>query len=126
MSEPCVKCRHGEQQALTDDLLLSAGDRTPLRTNTIDQLPPWRARMIVRVCLLAGGRLEHGDPETFDLAARQAGREDASQTGWWRRALGLETRPEPYQPPPANHPYMPPAGWTVVSGEDGTRTREGN
>ena len=125
MSVPCQKCRHGEQQALTDDLLLSAGSRGVLRTNTIDQIPPWRARMIVRVCLAAGATLEHGDPETFDQAACAAGREDASQHGWWRRALGLEPRPEPYVPPPTG-PYVPPAGWKVVSGGDGTRTREGS
>jgi hypothetical protein len=92
MSVSCLKCRHSEHQAHTDDLLLSTIDRQPLRTNTVDQLPPWRARMIVRVCLAAGAELEHGDPETFDQAARAAGREDASQHGWWRRALGMEPR----------------------------------
>lgn len=112
MTTPHDRCRH--QQALTDDLHLAVIDGKPLRTNTIDQIPPWRARMVVRVCLLAGAALEHGDPETFDQAARAAGREDASQTGWWRRALGLEPRPEPYEPPPAG-PYRPSAGWTVVS-----------
>ena len=124
VSVPCVKCRHGEQQALTDDLLLNTIDGKPLRTDTIDQVPPWRARMIVQVCLRAGAQLEHGDPVTFDLAAREAGRQDASQSGWWRRALGMDPRPEPYVPPPAGT-YRPPMGWTVVSGGDGTRTREG-
>jgi hypothetical protein len=92
MSVSCLKCRHSEHQAHTDDLLLSTIDRQPLRTNTVDQLPPWRARMIVRVCLAAGAELEHGDPETFDQAARAAGREDAPQHRGWRRALGMEPR----------------------------------
>jgi hypothetical protein len=118
MTVPCTRCRHGEQQAQTDDLLLSVIDHKPLRTNTIDQLPPWRARTIVKVCLRAGAQLEHGDPDLFDLAARTAGRQDASQTGWWRAALGMDPRPEPYVPPPAG-PYQAPAGWTMVSGGSG-------
>jgi len=113
MTIPCERCRHGEQQALSDELHLAVIDRRPLPTNTIDRIPPWRARMIVRVCLLAGGRLEHGDPENFDLAARTAGREDASQTGWWRRALGLEPREE-LAPAPAPQAYVPPRGWELV------------
>lgn len=120
MTEPCEDCRHHRrQQALSDDLHLAVIDRKPLRTNTIDQIPPWRARMIVRVCLAAGAELEHGDPDQFDQAARAAGREDAGQTGWWRRALGMQPREEPPPPPPPNRPYVPPAGWKVVSGGGG-------
>lgn len=119
MTIPCHECRRrGDQQALTDDLLLSAGGRRPLRTNTIDQIPPWRARMIVKVCLLAGAELEHGDPEQFDQAACAAGREDAGQSGWWRRALGMEPREE-LPPPPPPQPYVAPPGWRVVSGGGG-------
>lgn len=118
MTVPCQKCRHGEQQSLTDDLLITAIDRRPLRTNTIDQIPPWRARMIVQVCLAAGATLEHGNPEQFDQAARDAGRRDAGQSGWWRAALGMEPREElPPAPPPG--PYVPPTGWRVVSGGRG-------
>jgi hypothetical protein len=112
--QPCRSCRHRDQQALTDELLLNTIDRKPLRTDTIDQLPPWRARMIVRVCLAAGAQLQHGDPDQFDTAARAAGREDASQAGWWRRALGMPPR-EQLPDPPARGEYIPPAGWTVVT-----------
>lgn len=108
-------CRHSEQVALTNDLLLATTDRKPLRTDTIDQLTPWTARLIVRVCLAADAQLQHGNPDLFDTAARAAGREDAGQTGWWRRALGMEPREQLPEPPPANLPYVPPRGWTVVT-----------
>lgn len=124
MSVSCQKCRHGENQAHTDDLLLSVIDLQPLRTNTIDQLPPWRALMIVRVCLAAGATLEHGNPGTFDQAARAAGRQDAGQHGWWRRALGMQPREE-LPPAPPDQPHVP-VGWRVVSAGDGTETREGS
>jgi hypothetical protein len=112
------QCRHAKQQALADDLLLTAVSRGTLPTNTIDQIPPWRARMIVQVCLAAGATLEHGDPEQFDQAARAAGRQDAGQTGWWRVALGMAPREE-LPPAPAAGAYVPPAGWKVVSGDGG-------
>ncbi len=108
------ECRHAEQLALIDDLLLNTIDHAPLCTDTIDQLPPWVARLIVRVCLAAGAQLQHGHPDPFATAARAAGREDASQAGWWRRALGMPPR-EQLPDPPARGEYIPPAGWTVVT-----------
>jgi hypothetical protein len=105
-------CDHADYMRLSDLILLAATDRQPLPTNAIDQLTPWRAHLVVGVALRAGAELEHGTPETFDAAARAAGKEDAGQTGWWRRALGLEPREPAYVPPPAND-YGPPAGWTV-------------
>lgn len=111
----CQECQAKKQQALTDDLHLAVLGGQPMRTNTIDQIPPWRARLIVSVALLAGATLEHGDTELFDQAARAAGRQDVAQTGWWRRALGLEPQPAPYVPPAAGE-YRPPPGWTVVRG----------
>lgn len=119
------RCRHSEQVALTNDLLLATTGRKPLRTDTIDQLPPWCARLIVRVCLAAGGQLQHGDPDLFDSAARAAGRQDAGQTGWWRRALGMQPREQLPEPPP-DRPYVPPTGWTVVTPATERRERDSN
>jgi hypothetical protein len=75
-----------------DSILLAVLDGEPIPTDPIDRLPPWRARVVVTVALLAGGTLEHGDPQTFGWAAVAAARQDPGQAGWWRRALGLEPR----------------------------------
>lgn len=100
-------------QALTDQILIAAEDRRPIPTDAIDQLPPFRARLIVACALRGGATLQHGDPETFTEAALRAGRHNASQTGWWRAALGLPAREEP-PPPPPPRPHQPPPGWTVA------------
>jgi hypothetical protein len=78
--------------AAMDCLLLAAVDKTPLRTSTIDRLPPWRARLVVTVALRAGATLEHGDADRFDRAACAAGRQSAGQANWWSAALGLPPR----------------------------------
>lgn len=92
-----------------DDLLIATIDRTPLRTDAVDQLPPWRARMIVTVCLRAGAVLEHGDPEMFDRAACAAGRANTHAAGWWRAALGMDPVEVPAAPP--RRRYRLPTGW---------------
>lgn len=111
-----------------DLIMMAVVDEEPIPTNAIDRLPPFRAWLVGRVAILAGGRLEHGTPEQFYEAAVDSGRRDSGQLGWWRSALGLPPQPdlapaEPYVPP-TNPPALP-AGWSYASGEGGTRTREG-
>lgn len=112
--------------AATDDVMLSVLDGKPIPTNAVDRLPPWRARLVVRMALLGGGVLQDGTPEQFEDAARAAGKIDAGQLGWWRAALGMPPRAELVPAPVYAPPSVLPAGWSYASsGEGGTRTREG-
>lgn len=96
---------------LIDDVLLNVVDGKPIRTNTIDRLPPWRAYLVARVAVLAGAELEHGDIEAIRRAAKAAG--GAAEPGWWRAALGMEPVDHDYVPP-APGPAVPPPGWRIV------------
>lgn len=116
-------CDRAEQMWMMDDLLIAATDRRPLPTAAIDRLPPWRARMTVGPLLRGGATLQDGTPELFEQAATAAGKQDARQRGWWRRALG-EPAPEvlpdlPRSPGWGDPGYVPPAGWKVVKSADG-------
>jgi hypothetical protein len=116
----------GDLMAAEDDIVIDVLDGKPIPTNAVDRLPPWRARMIVRLALRAGGVLQDGTPEQFDQAAVAAGKTDAGRLGWWREALGLPPRPELTPAPLYVPPAGLPAGWSYApSGEGGTRTREG-
>lgn len=70
-----------------DELLTMVLAGEPMPAAVIDELTPPRAKLMVAVCLRAGGRLEHGTPELFDLAVNQAAATDPGATGWWRTAL---------------------------------------
>ncbi len=108
----------GNFMALMDEVLLAVVDQKPIPTNAIDRLPPWRARLVVRVALAAGGTLQHGTPEQFEQAVRAAGkgkRDPYTDGGWWRAALGMEPR-EQLPPPPTAGEYIPSAGWRVAGG----------
>lgn len=60
-----------------------------LLTDLVDMLSPGRARLVVALCLEAGGRLEHGDRALFEQACAP-GR--AGAAGWWRQALNMPAR----------------------------------
>ncbi|HEX8347432.1 MAG TPA: hypothetical protein VF657_22255 [Actinoplanes sp.] len=112
-------CDRAGQMWMMDEILIAAWDRRPLPTDAIDRLPPWRARMTVNPLLRDGAAtLQHGTPELFDAAARAAGKENARQLGWWRRALDMEPRevlPDWPRSPAMGEPgYVPPVGWKVV------------
>jgi hypothetical protein len=66
-----------------------------LHTDLIDMLSADRARIVVGLCLAAGGLLEHGTREKFEQASRAAGR---GAPGWWRLALDLPARPVDTRP----------------------------
>lgn len=99
-------CNRAELLWATDDLLVAAHRRRRLPTDAIDALPPWRAKMIVQVCLHAGAQLEHGTEEQFFDAADLAGRADPRATGWWRAYLSKDPA---LQAPPAPRSYHLPA-----------------
>lgn len=111
--------------AAMDDIMLAVIDGQPIPTNTVDRLPPWRARLTVRMAMLGGAVLQDGTAEQFEQAAAEAGRRDARQVGWWRASLGMPPRPELTPEPAYAPPAGPPRGWTYASGEGETRTREG-
>lgn len=92
-----------------DELMVAALNGQPLETDVIDRMPPYAARIAVAVCLGAGGVLQHGTAEQFDLAADAAGRRDARATGWWREALGMqptEVIPQPARPSAYRTPQL--------------------
>lgn len=96
-----------------DDIILNTADGRPIPTDAVDQLPPWRAVMCVRLAARAGGTMQHGDLEKLEAAARAAG--GHAEPGWWRAALGLEpAAPRGAPVGPSVGEYVPPAGWTVV------------
>lgn len=99
----------------TDDILLATIDGRPIPTDAVNDLPPWRARMVVQIALAAGGRLEHGNPALFEQAAVAAGYSNNHAAGWWREALGLpRIEPRAIQPaPPRNTSPSVPHGWTL-------------
>lgn len=103
---PC--CGHGELVKHMDEILLAGMDGRVIPTGAVDQLPPWRARLVAGVAVRAGGQLEHGTMDRLVAAARKAG--GAAEPGWWRAALGLEP-PEVYVPPRSSSSVPP--GWTV-------------
>ncbi len=70
-----------------DELLATTLTGRPMPTVAIDELTPPRAKLMVLVCLAAGGRLEHGTPELFGRAVDDAAHTDPGATGWWRPAL---------------------------------------
>lgn len=119
--------------AVTDNIMLTVLAGEPIPTNDIDRLPPWRARLVVRMCQLAGVQLQDGTPEQFEAAVKAAGKADANRLGWWRAALGMPPRPSLTPAPVYVPPSSLPAGWSyapgsepkTVSGGGGTRTREG-
>lgn len=112
--------------AATDDIMLDVLGGKPIPTNAIDRLPPWRALLVVRMAMLGGGVLQDGTAEQFDQAAHTAGLAGRHDPGWWRAALGMPPRPELTPAPEYVPPSGLPAGWSYApSGEDGTRTREG-
>lgn len=102
----------GEMIRLMDDILLAVIDGHPIPTDSIDQLTPWRARLVVAVALAAGAPLQHGTPELFGEAALAAGTTAPSTTGWWRAALDLPARPRPEASHRNTSPSIP-YGWTV-------------
>jgi len=103
-------CNRAEMVWMIDEILLAAQDNRHIPTDAIDQLPPWRARLVVGVALRAGATLQHGTPDTFDTAVVAAGMAGVHAAGWWRNSLGMPARTV-YRPPPDND--SPPAGWTV-------------
>lgn len=103
-------CSRDDLMWLVDDLLIAARQGRRLPTDVIDQLPPWRAQLVVGVCLAAEADLQDGTPELFAHAVAEAARRDAGATGWWRQALGLPAR---VAAPPAR-PFQPPDGFPMV------------
>jgi hypothetical protein len=93
--------------AMTNDILLSVIDGKPIRTDAIDRLPPYHARLVVQVALRAGATLQQGTPEQFERAAVAAGKQDARQAGWWRAELGMQPGEDPV--PPTSFPIPIPA-----------------
>lgn len=103
-------CNRAAMVWAMDEILLAGGEGRTIPTAAVDNLPPWRARLVAAVAVRAGGQLEHGTIELVAAAARKAG--GNAPPGWWRAALGLPP-PEVYVPPPANNTV--PVGWTVAN-----------
>lgn len=92
--------RRASQVWLMDEILIAAQDNQPIPTDSIDQLPPWRASLIVHVAVTAGATMEHGTWQELHKAAGEAG--GSAQPGWWRTFLGLGLPPRvESQPAPA-------------------------
>lgn len=113
-------CNRAATMWLEDELMVAVHDRADglpgvLSTDVIDQLPPLRARLIVGVCLRAGGRLEHGTAEQFEQACVAAARRDPGGSGWWRQALGMPAVDTPRRAGPRNDRRVP-AGWKASFG----------
>lgn len=106
-------CNRATMMWAEDELLTAAIAGRPLPTDVIDQLPPFRARLVVTVCLRAGARLQHGTPDQFDQAAVTAGHTDPGGGGWWRAALGLPPIDPPRPAAPRNQ-YRVPTGWQIT------------
>jgi hypothetical protein len=81
------------EEELMASVILAGG---LLRTDLVDMLGAQRARIVVGLCLAAGGLLEHGDQALFDRAVHDAGR--SGSPGWWRQALDMPARPVDTRP----------------------------
>jgi hypothetical protein len=86
-------CLRGSVMWHEDELMVDALAGRPLSTNLIDRITPARARLVVGLCLAAGGELQDGDQDLFERAVADAERHSPRATGWWREALAMPARP---------------------------------
>lgn len=83
---PC--CRDREIGWLLDDLAVLGIYGGLIPASLIDQLPPTRALLHVRIALQGFARLETGNlNDLVDAAHLAIGNHDAAQPGWWTRFL---------------------------------------
>jgi hypothetical protein len=93
-------CHDREAGWLLDDIVTAGVYGGMIPTAVLDQLPPSRALLYVRLALESSARLEHGTLDDLVHAARHAvGNSAGSRPGWWSRWLD---RPPVRVPRPTN------------------------
>lgn len=89
-------CRDREYGWLLDDVAVLGLHGGLIPATLIDQLPPARALLHVRLALQGYARLETGDlVDLVDAAHLAIGNRDAAAPGWWSRFLAAKHLSEP-------------------------------